>query len=80
MRVSKTAGPMATTGAEAVLSALVERLGACVVFANPGTSEMNLVAALDLLGALRPVLVLQENVATGAADGFARMTGAESPI
>ena len=44
-------------------------------FANPGTSEMHLVAALDDDPGVRPVLVLAESVATGAADGFARVTG-----
>jgi len=46
-----------------------------VCFANPGTSEMHLVAALDRVGAMRPVLCLFEGVATGAADGYARMAG-----
>lgn len=44
-------------------------------FANPGTSEMHLVAALDDDPGVRPILVLAEPVATGAADGFARVTG-----
>ena len=44
-------------------------------FANPGTSEMHLVAALDDGPGVRPVLCLTEPVATGAADGFARVTG-----
>jgi acetolactate synthase-1/2/3 large subunit len=44
-------------------------------FANPGTSEMALVAALDAVPGIRPVLGLFEGVCTGAADGFARMTG-----
>ena len=49
--------------------------GVDVCFANPGTSEMHFVAALDRLGLVYCVLALQENVATGAADGYARMTG-----
>jgi acetolactate synthase-1/2/3 large subunit len=44
-----------------------------VCFANPGTSEMPLVAALDADPGIRPVLGLFEGVCTGAADGFARM-------
>ncbi len=48
--------------------------GVRVCFANPGTSEMHLVAALDTVPAIRPVLALFEGVATGAADGFGRMT------
>ncbi|EFJ41132.1 hypothetical protein VOLCADRAFT_98943 [Volvox carteri f. nagariensis] len=62
-----------TTGAEALLLAAV-RAGADVCFANPGTTEMWLVSALDRLWpAVRPILCLQENVATGAADGYARI-------
>jgi acetolactate synthase-1/2/3 large subunit len=50
--------------------------GVNVCFANPGTSEMHLVAALDQVPGIRPVLGLFEGVATGAADGYGRMTGA----
>jgi acetolactate synthase-1/2/3 large subunit len=44
-------------------------------FANPGTSEMHFVAGLDEVPEMRGVLCLFEGVATGAADGFARVTG-----
>lgn len=44
-------------------------------FANPGTSEMHFVAALDRNPRMRCVLGLSEGVVTGAADGYARMTG-----
>ena len=44
-----------------------------VCFANPGTSEMHFVAALDRVDGMRCVLCLFEGVATGAADGYARM-------
>jgi acetolactate synthase I/II/III large subunit len=57
---------------------LVRTLATCgveVCFANPGTSEMHFVAALDAVPAIRPVLCLFEGVATGAADGYGRMTG-----
>jgi acetolactate synthase-1/2/3 large subunit len=47
--------------------------GVRACFANPGTSEMHLVAALDAVPAIRPILCLFEGVATGAADGFGRM-------
>ena len=60
-------------GAESLLRSLVES-GVEVCFANPGTSEMHFVAALDKVPGMRSVLALQENVATGAADGYARMT------
>jgi acetolactate synthase-1/2/3 large subunit len=46
-------------------------------FANPGTSEMHFVAALDRVPGMRCVLGLFEGVVTGAADGYARM--AEKP-
>ena len=46
-------------------------------FANPGTSEMHFVAALDTVPGMRPVLGLFEGVVTGAADGYGRM--AEKP-
>ncbi|HZH51491.1 MAG TPA: acetolactate synthase large subunit [Microvirga sp.] len=44
-----------------------------VCFANPGTSEMHFVAALDRKPRMRCVLGLSEGVVTGAADGYARM-------
>jgi acetolactate synthase-1/2/3 large subunit len=56
----------------------VERLiagGVEVCFANPGTSEMHFVAALDSVPQMRAVLCLFEGVATGAADGYARIAG-----
>jgi acetolactate synthase-1/2/3 large subunit len=59
-------------GAEAVLRTLTGS-GVSVCFANPGTSEMHTVAALDEVPVMRGVLCLFEGVATGAADGYARM-------
>ncbi len=49
--------------------------GVEICFANPGTSEMHLVAALDEIPGVRSVLAQFEGVATGAADGYARMAG-----
>ncbi len=49
--------------------------GVDVCFANPGTSEMHFVAALDAVPQMRGVLALFEGVATGAADGYARIAG-----
>ena len=49
--------------------------GIDVCFANPGTSEMHFVAALDRQPRMRCVLGLAETVVTGAADGYARMAG-----
>lgn len=43
-------------------------------FSNPGTSEMHFVAALDRVAGMRAVPALAEGVATGAADGYGRMT------
>jgi acetolactate synthase I/II/III large subunit len=59
-------------GAHALLRSLVAS-GVEVCFANPGTSEMHFVAALDGVPEMRAVLTLFEGVATGAADGYARM-------
>lgn len=61
-------------GAEALLATLAG-CGVTACFANPGTSEMHLVSALDRTPGVRPVLCLFEGVATGAADGFARIAG-----
>jgi acetolactate synthase I/II/III large subunit len=61
-------------GAEAVTRTLTG-CGVNVCFANPGTSEMHLVAALDRVPAMRGVLCLFEGAATGAADGYGRMAG-----
>jgi acetolactate synthase-1/2/3 large subunit len=57
--------------------ALIRTLAGCgvdVCFSNPGTSEMHFVAALDAVPQMRGVLCLFEGVATGAADGYGRMT------
>jgi len=59
-------------GAESLVRTLVAS-GVDTCFANPGTSEMHFVAALDRVPGMRSVLCLFEGVATGAADGYARM-------
>ena len=59
-------------GAQALLQTLADA-GIEVCFTNPGTSEMHFVAALDSEPRMRAVLALFEGVATGAADGYARM-------
>lgn len=59
-------------GAQALLQTFVDA-GVRTCFANPGTSEMHFVAALDSVPEMRGVLTLFEGVATGAADGYARM-------
>ena len=63
-----------TTGAATLLATLAEQ-GISVCFANPGTTELDLVRALEADERLRCVLGLQENVCTGAADGYGRMRG-----
>jgi len=61
-------------GAESLVRTLTG-CGVEVCFANPGTSEMHFVAALDRVGGMRAVLCLFEGVVSGAADGYARMSG-----
>jgi len=63
-----------TTGANALISALADE-GVRFCFSNPGTSELDLVLALDHEPRVKSVPVLFEGVAAGAADGYARMTG-----
>jgi len=60
-------------GAQALIRTLVGA-GIDVCFANPGTSEMHFVAALDAVPEMRGVLALFEGTATGAADGYGRMS------
>jgi acetolactate synthase-1/2/3 large subunit len=60
-------------GAESLVHTLLAS-GVTTCFANPGTSEMHFVAALDRIPGMRCVLGLFEGVVTGAADGYARMT------
>lgn len=70
--MTTTGNALASTGARTLVDTLVaNNVRAC--FANPGTSEMHFVSALDTCPSLRPVLCLFEGVATGAADGYGRM-------
>ncbi|MEJ8836343.1 acetolactate synthase large subunit [Ramlibacter sp. AN1133] len=61
-------------GAQSLVATLLAS-GVDTCFANPGTSEMHFVAALDQSAGLRCVLGLQENVVTGMADGYWRIAG-----
>ena len=61
-------------GAQSLFKALVDA-GITTCFANPGTSEMQLVYEIGRNDKVRAVLCLQEDVVTGAADGYGRMTG-----
>lgn len=61
-------------GAEVALRT-VAAAGIDICFANPGTTELSLVQALDRCPQIRPVLAVFEGVCTGAADGYARVSG-----
>ncbi len=62
------------TGAQSLVRTLIAS-GVDLCLTNPGTSEIHFVAALDAEPEMRAVLGLFEGVVTGAADGYARMTG-----
>jgi len=66
-------------GAQALIGSLVAA-GVDTCFMNPGTSEMHFVAALDLVPEMRGSLTLFEGVATGAADGYARIAGRPAAV
>ena len=70
---------MPLNGARSLIHSLVDA-GVDVCFMNPGTSEMHFVAALDAVPAMRGVLAMFEGVATGAADGWARVTGRPAAV
>src|SRR5947208_2085394 len=61
-------------GAESLIRTAIAA-GVEVCFANPGTTEMPLVLAMDAVPGMRAILGLFEGVCTGAADGYARMAG-----
>ncbi|MBI1686189.1 acetolactate synthase large subunit [Caulobacter hibisci] len=61
-------------GADALITTLADN-GVTACFANPGTSEMQFVSALDREPRMRSILCLFEGVATGAADGYGRIAG-----
>ena len=66
-------------GAQALIRTLVDS-DVDVCFMNPGTSEMHFVHALDDVPEMRSILALFEGVATGAADGYARMAGRPAAV
>ena len=66
-------------GAQALIGSLTGA-GVDVCFMNPGTSEMHFVGALDSVPQMRGVLALFEGVATGAADGYARIAGRPAAV
>jgi acetolactate synthase I/II/III large subunit len=66
-------------GAQALVASLTGA-GVDVCFMNPGTSEMHFVSALDSVPEMRGVLALFEGVATGAADGYARIASKPAAV
>lgn len=73
-QTSAKEGVAVRLGADVLIDALYDG-GARICFANPGTTELGLVSALARDGRLRCVLSLFEGVCTGAADGYARVSG-----
>ncbi|MDE2017397.1 MAG: hypothetical protein KGI57_06810, partial [Hyphomicrobiales bacterium] len=73
------APPGTPSGADLLCDALVAN-GVATCFANPGTSEMHFVAALDRRPEIHCSLALFEGVATGAADGYARVAGKPAAV
>ncbi|QDZ24301.1 thiamine pyrophosphate enzyme [Chloropicon primus] len=77
-RVAEAEVEVEGNGAEVLVEAMVAA-GVEVVFANPGTTEMHIVGALDTAESgregVRSVLCLHETVCAGAADGYGRMKG-----
>ena len=66
-------------GSQSLIRSLVAA-GVDICFMNPGTSEMHFVHALDDVPEMRGVLALFEGVATGAADGYARIAGRPAAV
>lgn len=66
--------PEAQSGADLFFQAALH-YGYRYIFGNPGTTEAVFMDALVRYPDLRFVLCLHENVATGAADGLARLSG-----
>ena len=72
--MTKNPAPVAPmNGAESLVHTLIKS-GVDTCFANPGTSEMHFVAALDRIPGIRCIPGLQENVVTGMADGYGRIS------
>ncbi len=73
-RPMRQTAQMSTTGADHLIANAVHN-GIEVCFANPGTTELHLVEALDKQPNMRSILSAFEGVCSGAADGYARMSG-----
>jgi len=63
---------MTMNGAELLVQTAIGA-GVEVCFANPGTTELPIVTALDTMPGIKAFLGLFEGVCTGAADGYGRM-------
>ncbi|HVI48444.1 MAG TPA: acetolactate synthase large subunit [Chitinophaga sp.] len=61
-------------GAQIIVQTLSEA-GVNLCLVNPGTTEAHLTESIGNHPGMKSVLVLFEGIATGAADGYARMTG-----
>jgi len=61
-------------GSECLVGTLINH-GVDLLFTNPGTSEVGLLAEIGSSEQIRAVPVLFEGIAAGAADGYFRMTG-----
>lgn len=61
-------------GSECLVGTLINH-GVDLLFTNPGTSEVGLLAEIGTSEQIRAVPVLFEGIAAGAADGYFRMTG-----
>lgn len=70
---------MTQTGA-ALIARTLAKNGVDTCFANPGTTEMHMLAALGQEPGIDLQLCLFEGVATGAADGYARMKGKPAAV
>lgn len=70
--MSSQAATNQMNGAESLVHSLLNS-GVDTCFANPGTSEMHFVGALDRIPGMHCVLGLQENIVTGMADGYYRI-------
>ncbi|MDA0570054.1 acetolactate synthase large subunit [Burkholderia gladioli] len=75
MEIPQLDGVVGTQSGASVVLATARDAGVDVCFANPGTTEMPFVGALDAVSGVRSVLGLFEGVCTGAADGYGRMAG-----
>ncbi|WP_027814128.1 acetolactate synthase large subunit [Burkholderia cenocepacia] len=75
MNIPQSDSDIETSSGASVVLTTARDAGVDVCFANPGTTEMPFVGALDTVAGMRSILGLFEGVCTGAADGYGRMAG-----